>query len=195
MQESGKKFDKESLDWLSPEFSRLFSSVLARTAGTTEAQNNPSLWDKAQLCKIPSARKRVKRDQLFSTNEKSWGHPLKPGDHRSVQKALSCIAKISVEREIPKCVVSLYPLLSCSPTLNPTAIGSSQDIFFLMGQTPFLVSKQGGVVGDIHTGDSVPVPEAIPVGTLARREPAACPWLFLAVLCLHKPCFSYCKKP
>lgn len=67
MQENDKKFDKESLDWLSPEFSRLFSSVLARTAGTTEAQDNPSLWDKAQLCKILSARKRVNRDQLLST--------------------------------------------------------------------------------------------------------------------------------
>lgn len=42
MQKNGKKFDKESLALLRPEFSRFLSSVLARTAGTTEAQDNPS---------------------------------------------------------------------------------------------------------------------------------------------------------
>lgn len=94
MQKDGKKFYEESLDLLSPEFSRLLSSVLARTRGTTEAQDNPSFWDKTQFCKILSARKRVNRDQLFSTTAKSWGCQLKPGGH-SVHKALFYIAKIS----------------------------------------------------------------------------------------------------
>lgn len=124
------------------------------------------------------------------TSAKSGGCQLKPGDQRSAQKALPSIAKIPSEKEIPKCVLGLFIPLPLAVMLSHSQRYLS-GYFFLMGQTPFLVPKQGNV-GDVHT--SVPAPETIPVGVWGGREPAACPCLFPAVLCFHRPWFSYRKS-
>lgn len=191
MQKDGKKFYMESLDLLCPEFSRLLSSVLARTRGTTEAQDNPSSWDKTQFCKILSARKSVNRDQLFSTSAKSWGCQLKPGGH-SVQKALFYIAKISAEREIPKC--ALGPFIPCCNALSPSILPNialriifnwwARHHSWCLSREMWEMSTQGTLSQLLRPF----------LGECGGREPAACPFLLPAVLCFHKLCFSYRKS-